>query len=528
MIPCAIRDADGNDVPIADGVLTLEEHRRYTLQTTEGAAVHLGARDLGPAGPAGVALPAEFAVGEQRLRLRLDAAEATLRVRILPRAEKLAASAWVTMLSELEGWLGGISTGLEGALTGQVGQEGVDVPWVAEALAPLIPALERALRAALARPVERVRPTWDAAPLHRIRRVTRETLRWVNRHPEVGAWLDPWSAAELSGAPPHLPVREPEDTTDHPANRYLAWLLLRICRRLQATADALRDAAPAQGASLNETAAWVEARAERLERGVALLSDLWRRSFLRRLTPEPISEAALLVVGDHPAYARVHRIGRLLLSPRFQHTQGDQPEARPAATRPSFTLYELWCFLAVQRQLAGRLDDWTWNSTGLENLLKPGGTGAGAAYTATLGDQILELHFNLHFPSFFQRHRSSGALKPRWSISAERRPDLVVTWRRGDAPGRWLALDAKYRVGRSNLGDAFTTLHLYRDALRINDHGGRAAAALLLAPAMTPDTAAWYAAPFREAHGAGVWALTPGDSVGGGLADWVLDTRLPT
>ena len=59
------------------------------------------------------------------------------------------------------------------------------------------------------------------------------------------------------------------------------------------------------------------------------------------------------------------------------------------------------------------------------------------------------------------------------SISAERRPDLCLTLSRGGTP-TWLVLDAKYRVGRTHLGRAMASAHIYRDALRWKDAGGRA------------------------------------------------------
>ncbi len=523
MIACTVLDADGAEVPIVDGALDLEERRRYTLCAAADVLAQLGARDPTPIG-GGLTLQFGHEVGSQRLRLVQGAAETWLRLQIRPSREKLPPAAWAVMLAELEGWLAGLSAGLEGAEVGQVSHRGASPLFLASALAPLLPELERALRQVLERPVERARLTWDEVPLHRVRRVTRETLGWVSRHPDIGGWLDPWSAAELRGAPPRLPQRQAEDTVDHPANRYLSWLVLRVVTALEGVAAALDRAAAGQEEALNETALWCRSRAARLREGAARLERLWRRSFLRHLPREPATEAALLVVMDHPAYARVHRMGRLLLSPRFQLDEG----AHAAATRPSYDLYELWCLLAVQRQLAAALPGWRWTARKLGALLSPTGTGGGARFTARGEGQTLTLLFNPTFRGYHKRLDRRGAPRARWSRSKRRRPDLGVPWRPAGPPGGWVCLDAKYRVGQRNLGDAFTSLHLYRDALRYEGFGGPCRAALLLAPSETADAADWFSDAFRERYAAGVWALTPGRADGDSLARWLLGTLRET
>jgi hypothetical protein len=182
-------------------------------------------------------------------------------------------------------------------------------------------------------------------------------------------------------------------------------------------------------------------------------------------------------------------------------TQGAQ-----AAVRPSFSIYELWCFLAISKQLRAALPDWSWNSFGLRRLLDPVATGEGAILKGVgLKEELIEVRFNPTFSSYFSRNG-----KIRWSISGERRPDITVSYRPLDGEGQWIALDAKYRVGRKNLSDAFSSVHIYRDALRHEGYGGHCRAAILLSPASSEDTQEWFSKDFFEDYGTGVYELKPG------------------
>ena len=126
---------------------------------------------------------------------------------------------------------------------------------------------------------------------------------------------------------------------------------------------------------------------------------------------------------------------------------------------------------------------------------------------------ILTSHFNLKFPSFFVGRPDAGELDPEFgfSISAERRPDVAITWLPvdGRAPS-WMVLDAKYRVGRSNLGDAFASLHIYHDALRWARFGGRCVGALILSPRRTNDCSDWFGEKFWNEYGVGAEEVVPG------------------
>ena len=496
-------DDDLHPVPRRDGAWVLDESQRYQIRAPGGPCeARLAGRPIPwDKSLGGLRIQLPMAVGRMDLDLRRGGQRWLLPLQIRPAGHKLDEACWQALLGDLEGWLPGLVTGAEGPKVGQVGLSGVAAPLLAEAVLPLVPALERALRMLFEAPRMRVRDRLEEVPLHRTRAADRETTAWLCRHPKDAAWLDPDKSLELGSTPPNLPHRTTTDTLDHPANRHVAWLLLAVIRRLDETARALQGVS---GSKLTDTQAWTHARASAMTQAAARLRRLHRRSFLRSLRPVPASESAMLVVMDQPLYARVHRLCRRVIATRFQLEAG--PEA--SATRPSFDLYELWCFLAVKRALQAHLGpSFTWQAKRLSKLLRLDSHGTGAVFTASNKGATLQLLFNPRFPSALSKVDRKG----RQSISSERRPDIVLTWARGQVR-RWLVLDAKYTVLSQNLGKALESAHIYRDALRWPAFGGRCAGAWLLAPQRTADADLWFQPGFHQEHGLGVLELRPGSA----------------
>ena len=56
----------------------------------------------------------------------------------------------------------------------------------------------------------------------------------------------------------------------------------------------------------------------------------------------------------------------------------------------------------------------------------------------------------------------------RSSLSKERKPDIVLTVRTGNAT-RFVVFDAKYRVSRQKVLDAMASAHVYQDSLRFGE-----------------------------------------------------------
>lgn len=492
---------DGLGVPVLreGDRFIVEEAHTYEVRGVE--AVAWDDRDLPPRG-GGFFFDVGHRVGRIDLEWRTGTVAGRVQIESRPRAEKLSPELWLQLVEDLETWLPTVSTGLDGARDGGVGTAGVSAGWLAEALLPLAPLLLAAVDDVLANLRVRGTSRLEDRPLRTARTVSRESLTWLGRHPAAAAWLDGWRASEMPGRPPDIPLRRSLDTVDNDANRYLRWLLDRV-------SHTLFDAAARLYAVIGDEAAWCAARAsrlrgvgERINRRVAL-------SPIAQLVPQPPGGAALSVVFDDPRYARVHALGRRFLSPRFSLAE----EENPASVRPSFDLYELWTFLGLARAVEGALP-FKWRREGVSLLLDPLGTGGGARLVGESGEGALLLAFNTTFASYHSGQRGC------WSLSGERRPDLVLAWRPVSGPGAWVVLDAKYRIGR-NLVDAFASVHIYRDALRWDGYGGAAKGGVLLAPAQTPDTAPYFSEAMRAEHGMRAFEVRPGVSFHSVL-EWAL------
>ncbi|WP_083681687.1 DUF2357 domain-containing protein [Archangium sp. Cb G35] len=512
----------GEPLPLTEGVLYLEEARQYFVAPEAGGPGDTRA-SLGPLAlewdseERAFRLPIAQWVGAQVLRVASKGEEWTAAVQVVPRADKLSEHAWAVLLSDLEAWLPALSVGEQPGLQGAVVTGGSRVSHLVEAVLPLVPALMKAVREIISAPRQRTSRSETVLPANRVRRVERSTLGWLERHPEAARALSArWDTEADARRPPLVPAGLATETLDHPANRYVAWLVRSIARDLGTYAEVLQGttqggAAPA-GTDAGDWVRWCAARAEALREASAVLQALGRRSWLAALTPSPPTEAAMAVVVDDPSYARLHRLGRHFRSPLFR--LGTVPDAPGAATRPSYELYELWTFLALRGLLGRLLPEYQWTSQGLEPLATLGEPLDGASFEGTGPGGTLRLLFNPTFRGYLSRGKA-----PRFSVSGERRPDLVLLWSEGERR-RWVCLDAKYRVARDGLSDAFESAHLYRDSLRWPEWGGRCEAAVLLAPAELPACAPWFEPGFLAEHQVGVFRLTPGTEPGP-LSEWL-------
>jgi len=502
-----IADFRGVLLAPANGVFLVEEARTYQVTAPGAHEVWLGDRRLhrNPTGHYEVVLGHH--VGSLDLQVATsDGSVARHRLDVRPRSSKLSPMLWLKLLEDLEGALAGLSVGVEGPTRGAVGTDGVAAPLLVSALLPLVPALVAALRAIIDDPRQIDREHHDERRLRDCRRIDPSTLAWIGRHPEVARWLDGWRAAELVGEPPRIPVHSAIHTLDHSVHRAIAWLTDRVVAGLMAVADRLDEVAK----RVDDTA-WCHGRATRARSAALRIRGLRDRSWLRDVTPEPPSEAALLVLADDPTYARYHRLARRFTSPAFR--LADAPHEPGAAVRPSFSLYELWCFFALRERLRAALPGWRWSSVALAKLLTLTGSGSGAAFIAQHGALRLRIDFNPTFPSFYCRRDGPH------SLSGERRPDLVVSLDGGPLGDRWIILDAKYRAGRENLAQGLTSVHIYRDALVDPARGGRCVGAMLLAPSRC-DVDEWFDPAWQLKHGLGITALAP-DTDAPHLVPWI-------
>ena len=491
--------------------LVVEEDRRYAIHWAGPSTATAARRDevaLSARTDGGFDLAFGSSVGRSAVAFEVDGVWRSAPLVVRSRSEKLSDGLWSKMVEEIEEWLAGATLGAESVGHGGVGTIGVGSTFLAAALLPLVPPFLSALKAVLEQPRHRERELVLDEPLRRIQRADRSVVTWIGRHAEIAPWLDPWKGLGLRGPGPRIPFGRTEPSLDHPANRYVAWLAGRAAARLHYVAVLLTNVAST--AADADGRAWANARATACGAAGNGIERLLSRSAFASLHPSPPADAALQVVLDDPAYARVHSLGRRLASPRFRI----EDDSLPALVRPSYGIYEIWCLQAVFRGLRSALPGWSWRDHDLGAVLRFSGTGAGAGFDGTGPDGRgkVRIEFNATFPGWFNR----GAAH-RYSVSSERRPDIVITARGPRGRVAWVALDAKYRAGRQNLGDAFESAHIYRDALRDEDHGGRAVAALLLAPTRSADAGEWFDAAFREAQDVGIWELRPGTDLPNGM-----------
>jgi hypothetical protein len=516
-------DQDNETLPLAGGAFRIEEASTYRLVIGPGTTgrVWLGERELPwNAEMGGVVLAPTHWVGTTALKIQTGGAVHLFPLEVRPREEKLDPDEWELLLGDLESWVPAVTVGFEGGSQGAVGLSGAQAPSLAMALGPMVPRFIEALRSVVGAPRQFPATDEQSRRLHEIRRVSSRVLRWTVRHPAT--WQHIRGEALPEEPEPSLPMDVTQAGVDHPVNRYVVWLVRRVVASLENVVRTLQKQAKVQGGANEDTGAWCEARASVIENGVTALNAVLARSELARLPPAPPTEAALLILVDDPVYARLHRLGRLLLRPQFQlpATMG----SCPAPVRPSYDLYELWCFLTLRRHLGAALPNAGWTDEGLDFLRLLNGTGEGAECRAgLLGGGELTLLFNPTFPGWLSRGSSS-----RWSISGERRPDIVVHYRSPDGSIEWLCLDAKYRVSRTGIADAFGSAHIYRDALRWTGAGPddapkRVRGAVLLVPRMDDACEPWFTPEFLADNGVGVFALSPRNGPGEAtkVVEWI-------
>ena len=328
-------------------------------------------------------------------------------------------------------------------------------------------------------------------PLSRIRRLHPGALRDRRVAALAGAGADPTTAFESIRI--HSLTSVP--TFDTPANRALVGLL----QRFRATLIRLghRVQALGLGGPQEEQAQRVARRLIELQTLASRVDKLLMAAPFTDVSNPGTTAAGLTQVAAQPNYGRAYRLGCRALT---CHVDG-QDDADELHVNHSWGIYETWCYVAVldsvRRALGATLTPCT-----------PRAVSADLAFGAALPDGgALEVLFQAEFPSTSPAARRSG-----WSISRERRPDIVLIERRGGRQ-RAMVLDAKWRSGRNNVLDAMESAHIYHDALRIA--GSPPSPCLLLLPG-APSVSALEEQSFVDAHGVG--AISHFSVGGAGLA----------
>ncbi len=352
--------------------------------------------------------------------------------------------------------------------------------------------IEQSLRVLLEEPIRSLRTRRRLSPPHLVRRADRHTERSALRQPGLLAVIGAVQPDDLPAftKQPEQPVVDVPDVAyhyDNATNRCLLYILQAVIRRCKNLRDLLEKEAGKVDSSIVQR--WPEWR-KFLDAFHQKLETTERCLPFPEVTKAEVTAAGLNAVSAHPLCARFWRVSWEALR---QGVTGPEP-ADWLPLSPTWELYERWCFLALCRWLKELLpDDVDWRDiydSGKYRLLR-GQSSNGAT---------VRLHLQRTFGSSENRPREF------WSISGERRPDIVLDWRRGGNVG-FLVFDAKYRISRANVLEAMERAHIYNDSLRMNR--SRPLASLLLTPA--PTDAAWLETKkFFDEHGSGVLPLHPG------------------
>ena len=245
-----------------------------------------------------------------------------------------------------------------------------------------------------------------------------------------------------------------------------------------------------------------------------------RRPFSEVERPE-ITAAGLNAIAANPLYARFWRLGwRALRQSGSRHEPADL-----LPLPPTWEIYERWCVAEMKKVLPARLgksrQGWSEDPNGRpsdKNKIDE-------------RKWILDLNANhrliLQSQTHFSNKRDKRKGQPQdegWSVSRQRRPDIVLLREKDGRVEKFLILDAKYTA--TNLVEVVgDTAHAYQDGLRWGMAGKRPTATIILAPTTKKVKArGWLTDPeFVRKHRIGVVELRPGTELPAWLPDLLID-----
>lgn len=416
---------------------------------------------------------------------------ASYRFDVAPSENKLGRDEFKEMIDEIFAFNPLLVMGTEAAQT-TIGTDGeVSNPHLEYArLKRYGPELMRSLSAIAERPLTKLCTERAQRRPHQVRRVDQHSLR--------RAIMSPGSLGLLSGKEVQDDVHRTSlfdvavtyDSLDNPANQTISATLRAVARRVRQVSDALQIQAEKEVES--ETRTLLKPRLPRRIEFLDLLSTSLRR--MAKLSPfssvsrTEITAAGLNAISAHPIYARAFRHSWYILR------SGVSGEAKDELLwlRPTWEIYERWCFLKVAEITRCQLPDlsWTWK------------------YPTTRDDcvQMLGQSDGIRVSVWLQARCPSWDQKPFMefrSISGIRIPDIMVTLESKERSS-FLVFDAKYRTQRLSVLEAMQSAHLYKDCLRWREV--KPFRSLLLVP--REGGADWLeAAPFQKEHGVGVVPL---------------------
>lgn len=309
-------------------------------------------------------------------------------------------------------------------------------------------------------PHANLKPLRQALPLARIKRLPLSALQDKRIVALTAGQLPEGENFEALRVHVHAPTA----TIDTPANRAICALLKRFQQALvglQAWVIKIQDKL-----SKAEDSGRCQRRLDILRAYDTEVRRLLSCHPFRDLKQAETTAAGLTQVVANPTYARAYRIGTEAL----RLGVNDRSDTEHLRISPSWGVYETWCYVALVDAL----------EAGLHVEFKQGRSKfAEATPELSLLAQLPDgRELELLFQTTFRSDGLSGN-KQAWSLSKERRPDIVLIVS-DDNEHRTFILDAKYRSGKSNVLDAMASAHIYHDSLFLA--GRRPDLCLLLLP----------------------------------------------
>jgi hypothetical protein len=283
-------------------------------------------------------------------------------------------------------------------------------------------------------------------PLSRVRQLHHSALRdrrlaaIATGQSRPSESIDSFQVSGLTSAP----------TFDTPTNR----TLLALLRRFRASVVVLENAVQrcCLGSPQEEQLLRSQSRLYDLGALAKRTHKLLYGSLFREVSKAETSAAGLTQIAAQPNYSRAYRLGCRALATQLDGNQSSDQLHVP----PSWGIYESWCFINIVTCAAE-----VTGSTPVERRAKAIAAERAVHFDLPNG-HLLEVLFQATFPSL---NVTTGRMG--WSLSGERRPDIVLVHHNSSGASRGMVLDAKWRSGRSNVLQAMESAHIYHDALRI-------------------------------------------------------------
>ena len=387
--------------------------------------------------------------------------------------------------------------------------------------------LDRALAAIQRDPASVVRPRRRFVPLREVRRADLRTLRSALRNPAALPVIVRNRARRgmAAGPEPFFDTPAVERRLDSPVNRATLWMLRALRRRCEELPDQLSKLKEPQ----KDTRTSLTKRISRWKHTVRDMSLQLRkaergRPFSEVERPE-ITAAGLNAVAADPRYGRFWKVAWAALRKRGDQRHPDTMLPLP----PTWEIYERWCVAELKNSLTAWLDkspqEWADNPN--KRLSNKHGIDERKWILDLNANDRLALQSQTHF-SNKKDNKKGQPQREGWSVSRQRKPDIVLLREQNREVVEFFLFDAKYTAKKNLLKAVGNTAHAYQDSLRwgVHEGGRRPSATLIVAPnTKKVNAAGWLTDPeFVREHRIGVVELRPGVKPPDWLHDFVTGT----